>query len=132
VVVEGGYHGLCCVTSERKQIRKDDFCGEHPEALRERQERLGPSLDPNAMLSVAAGQFMGNYFSQKFKEGADVHVSAEEDERTLQQVAEAIVEAIITDIHLNMKTFSEIWTAMGTVHQEEIRRRWTEIVLDKL
>lgn len=130
VVIQGGYDGLCCVNSIRRMIRKDDFCGEHPEALRDRQALMSPTLDPSAFLSVAVGQFMGNYFSQALKK--DEVGSTEEDELTLGEIAEAIVEHIITDMHLNMEEVSSAWTAMGTEKQEEARRRWFELVVDRL
>jgi len=131
--VPGGFHGACRVRPEPRPVCKDNFCGEHPAALRDRQALLGPSLDPAAMLAVAAGQFMGNYYSKALNTpGEDPKNTRAEDERTLQEIAEGIVEVIITDFHISMEKVSSAWTASGSKMQEAARKRWIELVKDRL
>jgi hypothetical protein len=109
-------------------IRRDDFCGEHPEALKERQERMGPSLDPAAMLSVAAGQFMGNYFSQKFKEGQSIPAM---DEEKAKEVAKGITEFFISDFSYDEKML-KAWVSLGEERREELRSRWSSAIVSYL
>jgi hypothetical protein len=108
-------------------IRKDDFCGEHPEALRERQELLGPSLDPAAVLSVAAGQFMGNYFSQKFKE----QPLPELEEEAAKEVAKNITEFFISDFSYD-ETMLKAWVSLEEERRKELRCRWSSAIASYL